>query len=196
MTTALRSAPGELDTLDAVNEHSGRTSLLKATITVVARGGLRSLTYRAVAAEAGVSHGLVRYHFGTRDQLIAESLDYSIDRSLRASNMHAQVLTPHDFADGLETLASREGDIHAFQYELLLESRRRPELAPHVERYYEQYRQAIARQLGRLGVTEPAMADAVWFALDGIVFKQLVAPGDVGPALNYVRGLVEVAAQP
>lgn len=177
-----------------MNDYSGRTALLDATITVVAQGGLRSLTYRAVAAAAGVSHGLVRYHFGTRDQLIEEALDYSISESLSASNMHAQVLSPSEFAEGVETLASSHGDIHAFQYELLLESRRRPDLAPHVERYYTQYRQAIARQLTSLGVTDHAMADAIWFMLDGIVFKQLVAPSDVHGALGYVRGLIESAA--
>ncbi|MDW6064630.1 TetR family transcriptional regulator [Streptomyces sp. FXJ1.4098] len=29
-------------------------------------GGLRRLTYRAVAEEAGVTHGLVVHHFGSR----------------------------------------------------------------------------------------------------------------------------------
>ena len=178
-----------------MNDYPGRAALLSATITVVAQGGLRSLTYRAVAAVAGVSHGLVRYHFGTRDQLISEALDYSINESLSASNMHAQVLSASEFAEGIETLASRHGDIHAFQYELLLESRHRPDLAPYVERYYQQYRQAIARQLGRLGVTDQAMADAIWFMLDGIVFKQLVAPGDVHEALVYLRGLIEAVTQ-
>jgi hypothetical protein len=109
--------------------------------------------------------------------------------------MHAQVLTPGEFAEGVETLASRQGDIHAFQYELLLESRRRPDLAPHVERYYQQYREAIARQLTNLGVTDQAMADAIWFMLDGVVFKQLVAPSDVHGALGYVRGLIESATR-
>ena len=109
-----------------MNENTGRAALLSATITVVALGGLRSLTYRAIAAAAGVSHGLVRYHFGTRDQLISEALDYSIDQSLSASNMHARVLSASEFAEGVETLATTQGDIHAFQYELLLEARRRP----------------------------------------------------------------------
>lgn len=182
-------------TLYSVNDFSGRAALLSATITVVALGGLRSLTYRAVAAEAGVSHGLVRYHFGTRDQLISAALDYSINQSLSASNMHAHALSPNEFAEGVETLATRQGDIHAFQYELLLESRRRPDLAPHIERYYQQYRQAISRQLGLLGVTDQAMSDAIWFMLDGIVFTQLVAPRDVHGALEYVRGLIETAGQ-
>jgi AcrR family transcriptional regulator len=42
----------------------GRRALLEAVVRVVARHGLDALTYRAVAKEAGVTHGLVSYHFG------------------------------------------------------------------------------------------------------------------------------------
>ena len=42
----------------------GRDALLTATVRVVARRGLRNLTYRAVAEEAGVTHGLVAHYFG------------------------------------------------------------------------------------------------------------------------------------
>ena len=44
-------------------------------------------------------------------------------------------------------------------------------------------------------MTDQAMADAIWFMLDGIVFKQLVAPGDVHEALDYVRGLIGAVAE-
>jgi AcrR family transcriptional regulator len=177
-----------------VAEVSGRTALLRATIVVVARGGLRALTYRAVAAEAGVSHGLVRHHFGTRDQLIADAMDFAIDESLRGSNMLDSGTTPADFAAGIESLAERQSDIQVFQYELLLEARRRPELRPHAERHYRAYHDAISQQLHRLGAEEAGLADLIWFALDAIVFKQLVVPGDVGPALTRIRRLVEDAA--
>lgn len=161
---------------------------------VVGRGGLRALTYRAVATEANVSHGLVRHHFGTRDQLIAEAMDFAIDESLRGSNMLNGALTPAEFAAGIESLADRQSDIQAFQYELLLESRRRPELQAAAARHYEAYRVAINSQLARLGISEPGLADLIWFALDGIVFKQLVQPGDVEPALARIRELIEAAA--
>ena len=173
---------------------SGRTALLRATIVVVGGGGLRALTYRAVAAEAGVSHGLVRHHFGTRDQLIAEAMEFAIDESLRGSNMLESGLTVDTFAAGIESLAEREGNAQSFQYELLLESRRRPELRPLAERHYRAYREAISRQLLRLGVEDPGLTELVWFALDGIVFKQLVAPDDVGPALQRIRGIIALAA--
>lgn len=176
-----------------MNDASGRLALLRATIVVVANGGLRSLTYRSVATAAGVSHGLVRHHFGTRDQLIAEAMDFAIGESLRGSNMLNRVLTAADFAAGIESLAEREGEIQAFQYELLLEARRRPELQPIAERHYRAYRDAIAEQLLRLGVHDAALGDVIWFALDAIVFKQLVAPGEVGPALGRIRTLIEAA---
>ncbi|QIM17770.1 TetR/AcrR family transcriptional regulator [Leucobacter coleopterorum] len=174
-----------------MGDASGRTALLRATIVVVASGGLRALTYRAVAAEAGVSHGLVRHHFGTRDQLIAEAMELAIDESLRGSNMLESGLTVSEFAAGIETLAERESGIQSFQYELLLETRRRPELRPFAKRHYEAYRAAIHSQLARLGVSDPGLTDLIWFTLDGIVFKQLVAPGDVGPAVQRMRQLIE-----
>lgn len=173
---------------------SGREALLRATITVVARGGLRALTYRAVAAEAGVSHGLVRHHFGTRDQLIAEALDYAVTESLRATSMFDDVTDAGAFAAGIDTLAQREGDTQAFQYELLLEARRRPELRVHAQRYYDAYREANAASLRRIGVRDGDLIDTIWFALDGLVFRQVVLPGDVTAVLARIRELVAQAA--
>lgn len=181
-------------TLRGMNDAAGRQALLRATIVVVAAGGLRALTYRAVASEAGVSHGLVRHHFGTRDQLIAEAMEFAIGESLAGSNMVEAVASFDDFAAGIESLAERESEIQSFQYELLLEARRRPELGELAARHYNAYRDAIIAQLGRLGVNDPELADLIWFALDGIVFKQLVAPGDAAPALRRVRALVAQAA--
>ncbi len=191
-----RVASGEADTLDTMTDLSGREALLRATVVVVAAGGLRALTYRAVAAEAGVSHGLVRHHFGTRDQLVAEAMEFAIDESLRGSNMVGAGLTVDTFAAGIESLADRESGVQAFQYELLLESRRRPELRPLAERHYRAYREAIGQQLARLGVDDAELTELIWFALDGIVFKQLVLPEAVEPALGRIRTLVAAAARP
>lgn len=184
------------DSLPDVSETSpaGRQALLRATIVVVAGGGLRALTYRAVAAQAGVSHGLVRHHFGTRDQLIAEALDYAVTESLRATSMFDEVTDAAAFAAGIDSLAQRDPDVQAFQYELLLEARRRPELRPHAARYYAAYRDANAKALRRIGVTDDHLIDAIWFALDGLVFRQVVLPGEVGGALERIRGIVRDAA--
>lgn len=197
------SAPGdELPVpAPAVNGSAGRRALLQATITVVARSGLRALTYRAVAAEAGVSHGLVRHHFGSRDQLIAAALEFAVAESLRETSMTdaagpGSLADPARFAAGIESLAERSTDMQAFQYELLLEARRRPELREHVERYYETYRRATGAQLRALGIEDEEFIEAIWFALDGLVFKHLVlgSAEESERVLERIRRLVASAA--
>lgn len=174
------------------NGSAGRRALLQATITVVARSGLRALTYRAVAAEAGVSHGLVRHHFGSRDQLIAAALEFAVAESLRETGMtdaaDHESADPARFAEGIESLVDRTTDMQAFQYELLLEARRRPELRPHVERYYETYRRATGAQLRAMGIDDEEFIEVIWFALDGLVFKHLV----LGSAAESERVLARI----
>ena len=49
-----------------------RDRLLDAAERLLAAEGGGALTTRRIAAEAGVNHGLVHYHFGTVDDLVAE----------------------------------------------------------------------------------------------------------------------------
>jgi AcrR family transcriptional regulator len=153
---------------------SKRQALIDATITLVARGGLRNFTYRAVAREAGVAHGLVAHHFGSRDALIEEALRYTLDSSAEVLTDVTEESSLDDFVSHLAELVSREPDLQAFQYELILESRRNPELAPLVENLYAAYRDATADALERVGITrDDALTHLVFAALDGLVFQQL-----------------------
>lgn len=116
------------------NYGTGRTALLDAAVRVVARGGLRKLTYRAVAEEAGVTHGLVVHHFGSRDALIEESVNHALRSSLRVNALNTGTGTARDFAADLAAMVASGPDVQAFQYELLLEARRQPELIAPVAR--------------------------------------------------------------
>lgn len=51
-----------------------RTELIAATERLLIARGYAALSVRVVAAEAGVNHGLVRYYFGTLDNLLLETL--------------------------------------------------------------------------------------------------------------------------
>lgn len=52
-----------------------RSSILDAALVVIARSGFAGTTLRDVAAEAGVAHGLLRHHFGSREALLAAAFD-------------------------------------------------------------------------------------------------------------------------
>lgn len=54
-------------------DNSSRQRILDATIEAIDRGGETSVRIIEVSEAAGVTQGLVTYHFHTRDQLIAEA---------------------------------------------------------------------------------------------------------------------------
>ncbi|WP_405651252.1 TetR/AcrR family transcriptional regulator [Streptomyces sp. NBC_00019] len=174
----------------------GREALLNAAVRVVARGGLRKLTYRAVAEEAGVTHGLVVHHFGSRDALIEEALAHTIRTSLNTSDLEPGTGRVADFSSGLSRMVTADPGTQAFQYELLLESRRRPELLPQLRALYDEYFDATQRELGRMlpSGADKALTRLVFAALDGLVLHQLVfdEPEVTDAALEQLRNLLRL----
>lgn len=64
-----------------------RDRILRACERTIARSGLRGFRMQDVAREAGVSIGLLSYHFGDRDGLLQAALDHvnasTVDRAER-----------------------------------------------------------------------------------------------------------------
>jgi AcrR family transcriptional regulator len=58
------------------SEETRRTQILHAAYDIAARRGLAALTVRHVAERAGLSVGLVLFHFETKDALIIAVLDH------------------------------------------------------------------------------------------------------------------------
>ncbi|WP_316528025.1 TetR/AcrR family transcriptional regulator [Kitasatospora brasiliensis] len=176
------------------NYGTGRTALLDAAVRVVARGGLRQLTYRAVAQEAGVTHGLVVHHFGSRDALIEEAVAHAVQSSLSTSALGSGAGGVADFAVGLIEMVEAGPELQVFQYELLLEARRRPELLTHLRGVYEEYFEASRSELSRIlpGPVSRGTSRLVFAALEGLVLHQLVF-GEreaTEEALTELRGLL------
>jgi AcrR family transcriptional regulator len=177
---------------------TGREALLAATVHVVARKGLRGLTYRAVAEIAGVNNSLVAHHFGSRDALIEAALEWSVSRSIGLSGLENLPSDEDDFCRSLMALIRENPDLQTFQYEMILEARRRPELAGAVRHLYESYISALSAGLSRLGISsDSGAAQAAFAALDGLVL-QLIAGVDeeeVERAIRYLWAILAGSAE-
>lgn len=57
-----------------VSRDERRQQLIEATMRVLARNGYSQTTLSNVAAEAGVSHGLVNFHFESKEKLLTATL--------------------------------------------------------------------------------------------------------------------------
>ena len=74
-----RLEPRRLTAVDAALEappvRSARDALLAAAVELFAERGPASVSVRDIARHAGVNHGLVHRHFGSRDELLAEAIE-------------------------------------------------------------------------------------------------------------------------
>jgi AcrR family transcriptional regulator len=94
-----------------------RQALIDATIKSLKRHGHEGLSVRRIAAEAGVSIGLINHHFPNKNTLVAESYRH-FTRQLTARFQAAVLLAPPD----------PRARLHAF-FEAVFS---RPNLDPHV----------------------------------------------------------------
>lgn len=153
----------------------GREAILQAAVTVVARKGLRGLTYRAVANEAGVSHALVTYFFPTRTQLIEAAMELAASRTAGTTLDARRNPTVDAVRFGFPASIAATLDFQAFQFELTLEACRQEELRSQAIDLIETNIAIVGRYLNALGIdATPGSVRLVYAALDGLVLQQLV----------------------
>lgn len=189
-----------------------REELLDAAALVVRDGGLAGLTTRAVAARAGVAHGVVHYVFGARRHLVVALLERqaraSLPRVLAAADSHDDLASALDGAVAawielvrteperfrlLESLSS-SGPSTAGDGALLETERRL-------------WRDAVDAALRRwttahgvvLAVPTPVASDAVIAVVDGLTRSSASDPDGAATERSrtlLVRGLAHVLTTP
>jgi AcrR family transcriptional regulator len=153
---------------------TGREALCRALLRVVARDGFDGVTFRSVAAEAGATHGLASYHFGTRDAMIQEALSWAVHHSLESSHLASSAGDLDGFADDVPRMLSENPEEAVFQFDLLLRALRSPALLDDVRKSYDDYVDAVAQSLRSFGIEDDAIARLVFAALDGLTLQQLL----------------------
>ncbi len=171
----------------------GREALMAATIDVVAEKGLRGVTYRAIAGRAGVNHTLVTHHFGSIEGLLACTMEWAVGRSIRESRLERITDFDETFADSLIASITRDPALHLFQFEMLLASRRSPDMRALVEQLYSSYMNTVEHALKQQGLdTANEAATAIFAALDGLMLQFLTInePARIRAALIHIGQLV------
>ncbi len=174
---------------------AGREALLDATARVVAREGLRGFTYRAVGSESGTTHGLVSYHFGSRENLLVEAAKRAGHETLVGFPLQRYGETIREFAIGLPALAAEQADRHSFMFEMAVEARRNSAIRPEMLAQYSRFRATTGEALDRLGIHDSsgALARLVFAAIDGLALQQLL-DDDAAASELAIRKLQDLLA--
>jgi AcrR family transcriptional regulator len=175
----------------------GYWALLRAVPRTVAKVGFRGLTYRALADEAGVTYGLISYHFGTREALIEDAAKLAMEEAIAESTLIPESGEIDDFAGGLTRLIREDSAGQAFQFDLVTESMRNEKLHPPVVELYSRYIGAVEDALRQFGIEDdPALARVIFAALDGLTLQQFVFrdEAETEQAIVRLRQLIAAVA--
>jgi TetR/AcrR family transcriptional regulator, regulator of biofilm formation and stress response len=179
-----------------------RRALLDAAVRLLARDGARAVTHRAVAREAGTTHGAPRYWFSTRDQLLDEALRHIAARQVAAVERVLGEVADAPPADRVDRLARHiagplvaDRDATVARYELFLEAARRPRLRRALQDWGDAYRRLFAAELESAGSPHPEVeAELLLNLINGLLLAQLATPRPdfeeavLRPALEHFLG--------
>lgn len=177
----------------AISRGEGRDALCDALARIVARDGLDGVTFRSVAAEAGVTHGLASYHFGNRETMIVEALTWAVRESIQRGRLGQDTATLDEFAADVPALMAEQPQEAVFQFQLALEAQRRPELRAQVQATYDEYVSEVRATLTRLGLADDEpLARLAFAAIDGLSLQQLIyqEPARTEAALERLREIL------
>ena len=194
-------------------EEARREQILQAAYDVALQTGIDGVTVRAVAAEAGLSHGLVLFHFGRKDQLVASLLDRILATTtiLRLSSdaaRHAQ--TPDRLRillrQEMEQLVGAPHDLRLF-FEYWALGAREPAIRAKIGTALDRYREAFrtlaedalrAEPVRRADVSPDGFAAVAVSLLSGGAVQAMADPDafDMDGYLTAVRTVLEQLVAP
>jgi TetR/AcrR family transcriptional regulator, regulator of biofilm formation and stress response len=162
-----------------------KTEILDAALRIIGRDGLGGLSMRALATEAQIPLGATGYYFKTKQELVAEAFQRHTQQETERI-----VTTISGLREGLtaEQLAGRLADFiieglgpsrHRLiaEYEFLVESSRRPELARTSSAWQQSLQAQLRRVVTSLGSSSPKTDTRLILAvLAGLEIDNVSAP--------------------
>ncbi|TQV81031.1 TetR/AcrR family transcriptional regulator [Exilibacterium tricleocarpae] len=152
-----------------------RDALLTAAIALFSEQGFDKVGIRHIAAKAGVSFGLIRHYFGTKDALIAATTELVLTELKKA---YTEILDDIDVSDGqayIDQLLERAITLLSPNLDLLFYLSRLASLdTDDAHNAFRTYFQIIRQDIDRLEAAGKLRVDAnkVWLTFQ-IIFAQL-----------------------
>lgn len=189
---------------------STREKLLGAAVELLGSDGVQAVTHRNVEQAAGVARGSTRYHFGSREDLLAAVLEHMASVEMQVLHRAATLTTAATIEPGMMDDATQTRAMTAMtseflanpsraraRFELFLYASRRPELTEAVFAWRQAFVDLSAAHLAAVGAPHPeAAARMVIAAMDGMILHALTGPHDdyvtFGPA--WMATLARVGA--
>jgi AcrR family transcriptional regulator len=184
-----------------VSRHEARRNeILVAALAVLAREGIAETTTRKIAAEANVNQAMLRYYFGSKDELLFAVLRELMRRTQDIVRQAAQGHTSWRdvIANGLRAFwehVEREPELQIMQYELTLYALRHTDSAWLAQQQYSGYSRVVEEALrdyiapDTCSLSFSELARFIIGGLDGLIL-QFISDRDPARARRDLEHLI------
>lgn len=186
-------------------EDKRRDDLIAAALDLVAEGGPQAATVRAIAGRAGVSPGLIRHYFASKDDLTREAYRHLMTRMIHQAEEAAasSAVDPVGRLSAFVSSSLRPPVVDSVAVGVwagfLYETRRDPSLRDVHSATYLGFRdvlQGLIADLPRNATSEHLRADAIAYnaVIDGLWLEASMLPESFAPGEIERIGLASVGA--
>lgn len=163
-----------------------RAKIIDETVRCIVEEGFDAATAKHVAERAGVTWGVIQYHFGDRNGLLMAVVDDGVAKLIET--LSSADVSELPLADRIEVVVDTAWSCYSSPtsmaaFEILRATRGGPGSSS--RRRLAEMNDAIS-QLGRLITDDPSndgVADVIWATLRGVVLAQMI----VGTTIDWNR---------
>lgn len=189
------------------SEDARRRQIIRAAYEIASRAGLAGLTVRRVAARAGLSTGLVLFHFTNKERLVVALLDRVLETTtvLHVTSAIAAIRSPLDrmlalLTQEMHRLSSEPRRLRLF-FDFWAMGLRQPLIRRRMQAELDRYREALrpiaaevlAAEPERFGgVTPDGLAAVAVSVIKGCAVQSMIDPAnfDIDEFLAATNGLM------
>jgi len=185
----VQPTPGERNMSSQSGSDQRAREILRAARACLSQRGYASTTIAEIAAEAGVSRGLLHYYFKSKEDLLAQAVRTSGEASLRLiEDTFAESETARELAAGLtqilRSVIAGDPAYVSLSLECWSASRESPIVADELSQLYDRAREAFREGLHgavERGVIDPGiplegLASLLVGVTDGLALQFLLKP--------------------
>jgi AcrR family transcriptional regulator len=160
-----------------------RAKIIDETVRCIVEEGFVATTAKHVAERAGVTWGVIQYHFGDRNGLLMAVVDDGVARLLES--LSSADVSELPMRERIEVVVDTAWSCYSSPTSMAAFEILRSNPAGSSRRHLLEMNAAI-NQLGRLITEDPAndgVAEVIWATLRGVVLAQMI----IGTPVNWQR---------
>lgn len=160
-----------------------RAKIIDETVRCIVEEGFAAATAKHVAERAGVTWGVIQYHFGDRNGLLMSVVDDGVSRLLES--LSATDVSALPLRERIEVVVDTAWGCYSSPTSMAAFEILRANRGGSSRRHLLEMNDAI-NQLGRLITEDPAndgVAEVIWATLRGVVLAQMI----VGTPIDWQR---------